>query len=244
MSSEHKDSEAQESKTFEPVWSEERKHESVVLSADASERLCVARHSGSLGSHQSVLSHHPVVSNSSSSAASKAKKASQPVPSSASSASVSLSSSSPSSSVVACEIRVDRFTYEMFIGLSADLPTVGASVGGAGLGISYHSNGDVYLNGQNAKRANGTNIECAMYGTGDVIRVELDVAAQTVTFFKNGVLQDQPVDVSKQKAQKAQKPKSALDLSKPLYVAVTMTGPDTQVTLREATEGTTQDSDD
>jgi len=96
------------------------------------------------------------------------------------------------------------------VGVSAALPPPGTYAGGADLGYGYSSNEHLYHDGSKSSRGTAFN-------KGDVIRVQLDILANTLTFFKNGRAQGKVFH--------------KVDFSAPLYACVSMVSKDTQVSL-------------
>jgi len=120
-------------------------------------------------------------------------------------------SASASSNIASFQVIVDSMASDVFVGVCSVLPVSGFVLGGKSSGgISYDSSGLVYKSGVIAS-------DLASYGIGDVIRVQLDYLAKTLSFFKNGVLIGQPI--------------ADVDVSQPLYAAVSLAHPGDQVTL-------------
>lgn len=98
------------------------------------------------------------------------------------------------SRIVSFQVRVDHYvqksnTIGMAIGVCSRTLSETEVVGyHSGCGYSAYG-GDIYNGSPDAKSSH------AAYGSGDVIRVEVDFDAKKVSFFKNGVLQGQPFTI-------------------------------------------------
>jgi len=120
--------------------------------------------------------------------------------------------SSSSSNVASFQVTVDHTAKDVVIGVCSELPSKGSCLGDKFVGgIGYHSKGSVMEEGRVVSG------DLASYGPKDVIRVQLDYSAKTLSFFKNGVLAGKPID--------------KIDLSQPLYAAVSMRQRGDQVSL-------------
>jgi len=192
-------------------WSADRMTGGIELISDQHGLKRVARHNDSASGLQSVLSSRPLAPPSPSPFASS--------PSSSSPSSPSSPSSLPLSGVASFKVRLDCLQRcSAWIGVSRALPPTlpegegGRVVGDEGCGVGWACTGSVYNHGQHAR-------ELDSYRDGDVIGVEVDFGAHTVSFFKNGVRQGDPIVLSER------------DRNQPLYATVTMSCQDAQVTL-------------
>jgi len=176
------------------VWDPINKTKAISLSLDDNGFRCVAKYDDSVEPQQwhSVLSSHPLLPSS--------------------------SSSSSSSRVASFQVKVDRRRGGMVVGVCRSLPPAKCRLVDQfeGIGIGYGGLGNLY-GGYNGSASSGYD----PYSDGDVIRVEVDLAAQphTVAFFKNGKLQGEPISIRAQ------------DHNQPLYAALTLIQQDDQATL-------------
>jgi len=99
------------------------------------------------------------------------------------------------------------------VGVSHELARADEWVGSKGYGIAYRSYGGIYKDGSHwCDRG-------APYIAGDLIQVEVDFIAHTVSFFKNGKKQGLSVSIDEQ------------DRNRPLYAAVSLCCEKDQATL-------------
>jgi len=107
------------------------------------------------------------------------------------------------------EVKVDKMSHQsVVIGVCSVLP-VDSVAGGPCGGVGYDATGSLL---DNSTVSSGF----ACYGVEDVILVEVDFEDATVSFLKNGEMVGKPVDV---------------DVTEPLYAAVSTAKPGNQLTL-------------
>jgi len=179
-------------------WCADRKTEGIELTSDDRGLKRVARHNGPTSGYRSVLSSRPLA---------------PPSPAPFALSSSSSPSSSALSGVASFKVRLDTLKrYCAWFGVSRALPEVGRVVGvSEGWGVGWNSRGGVYNDGQSVG-------QLGSYSDGAVIGVEVDYGAHTVSFFKNGWRQGQPIVLSER------------DRGQPLYAAVTLFYKGQQVT--------------
>jgi len=178
-------------------WSADLKAEGIELTLDHRGLKRVARHNCPTNNYRSVLSSRPLAPHS-------------PAPSSSS---PSLSpSSSALSGVASFKVRLDCSHGGVLVGVSRALPEVNRFVGLSEGGVVWGCSGLVFNDGQEERSLD-------KYRVGDVIGVEVDYGSHTVSFFKNGDRQGEPIVLSER------------DRGQPLYAAVSMHFEDEQVTL-------------
>jgi len=107
------------------------------------------------------------------------------------------------------EVKIDKMSQQsVVIGVCSVLPVDSAAGGPCG-GVGYNATGLILDN-------NTVSSGFASYGVGDIILVEVDFKEATVSFLKNGEMIGNPIDV---------------DVTEPLFAAVSMAKPGNQLTL-------------